>query len=510
MGDRRVNAAEKKPGGGFALFGLALGLATGLSLYAIGEYWLDKVADKAMAGTVLCAVACFSAAFLLLAERGAILRAIPAAALIAALLAAPTYFMLRAATPSTGLAHFPSTFWFFLGGPLAAYLLTTLAKASLLTKAPPPYDAVFFHGLTLPLIAGGAKFFAGLAVVLLFAWAMLLKSMEVGFFHDLFRKPWFLLPFIGAIGGLSIAMMRGLETVLGALRFILLLFCRIAMPITAVFSLTFIAVLAVKGPTAIFVGPTPGGIMLALAFAGMLIFNGVYQNGQGGPPPLWLRLATIVSLAAFPVYAGLAAYALGLRIHEYGLTPARVIGAAMNALAALYSIVCLAGLLTEINWRGARWMPLVAPLNTAMAAAWIIALIALATPLADPWTLSAKSQERLLMSGKADPASFDFAYLHEQLGVEGDAALKRLKALPGDDPRAAAIREGAEKALAGAPNDRAYTLDPESGEVTFGDGVEGARPPTGDSPETLPLNPYRSSPGEDGNDPAPSDGEDPD
>ena len=78
--------------------------------------------------------------------------------------------------------------------------------------------------------------FAGLALILLFAWAALLKQMDVRFFSELFDEPWFILPFLGAIGGLSISMIRGQRAVLGALRFVLLLFSRLAMPIMALFS----------------------------------------------------------------------------------------------------------------------------------------------------------------------------------------------------------------------------------------------------------------------------------
>ena len=64
--------------------------------------------------------------------------------------------------------------------------------------------------------------------------------------------------------------------------------------------------------------------MLALALAAMLIFNGVYQNGDGAPPPLWLRVSTLITLVTLPRLCGLAAYAFWLRIDSYGLTPARI------------------------------------------------------------------------------------------------------------------------------------------------------------------------------------------
>lgn len=493
-GFRMSTAAIKRPGPGFALFGLIVGLAAGLAIYGVEEYWIDETSNQRTAYTALFAIAAFAAALLLLAERGARLRAIIPAALIAAILAAPSYFLLQVADKSLNLEPFPAAFWFIAGAPIAGYLMTTFAKAALLDGAPPPYSAVFFHGLTLPLIFAGAAFFAQLAFVLIFSWAALLRAMNVDFFHYLFQEPWFMLPFFGAVGGLSIAMMRGLESVLGALRFLLLLFCRIAMPITAVFSVTFLIVLAIKGADVFFTQPYPGALMLALAFAGMLIFNGVYQNGEGGPPPAWLRLATIVALVAIPVYTGLAAYAFWLRIGEYGLTPARVAGAVMNGLAALYSIVCLAGVVTELNWTGRRWMPLVAPLNTLMIVVWIVVFIAFASPVANPWAISAASQEHRLLSGKVDAAKFDYGYLRFNLGSYGEAALDRLTSLR-DHPQAAEIRAGAEMALA-AKNRWSYEHDGVAPKPAPLD----SSPPPQPGPMDLELNPKDANLGDDGDD----------
>ncbi len=448
--------SAQKQGGGFVLVGLLVGLTTGVAAYAFIEFWADRVPDETLPQTILGFIAFSAAAFLLLAERGAMARAVPAALLIAAVMTAPTHFMLRAGNGAAPLDQFPIIFWFAVGGPLSAYLMTSLAKAALLDRVPPAYPGLFFHGLTLPLIAGGAWLFAVLSLVLLYTWAGLLRSMDVDFFHKLFQEPWFILPFVGGVGGLSIAMIRGLDSALGALRFVLLLFCRIAMPITAVFSLTLVVVLLANGTDAIFSRPYPGAIMLALAFAGMLIFNGVYQNGEGGPPPAWLRIATILALATFPVYALLAASAFWIRIGEYGLTPPRAIGLAMNGLAALYSLVCLAGLLTEINWRSKKWMPLVAPFNTAMAALWIVVLVSLATPLANPWAMSAKDQSARLLSGKVSAEKFDFAYLRFKLGKAGQRELERLANTPESHPESRAIRTGATQALSAAS---AWTLE---------------------------------------------------
>ncbi|HXI87795.1 MAG TPA: hypothetical protein VNH64_10075, partial [Parvularculaceae bacterium] len=150
-----MSVREKKQNSGFALFGLLVGLATGFALYAVAQYLITANPEAYLPKTAFCAIVFFSAAFLLLSSDGAIVRAIPPAAVIAAILAGPTWFMLTHVGKNELYAPFPIYGWFFVGGPIAAYLMTTLAKASLEERTPPPYRAVFFHGLTLPLIAAG-------------------------------------------------------------------------------------------------------------------------------------------------------------------------------------------------------------------------------------------------------------------------------------------------------------------------------------------------------------------
>ena len=433
---------------GFSLIGLLVGLAAGATAYGITEFWIDDRDDAPLAITTLFFVITVAASYLLLSERDRVVQSIPFAIGIAAILVIPDYFLASAMGDETAnLSSFPALFWFGLTRTLTTYLMLTLVKSALSSGLPPNYQHVFFHGTTLPLIAAGAKVFAGLALVLLFAWARLLKELDVQFFNKIFQEPWFLLPFLGAIGGLSIALMRGQQAVLGALRSILLLLARLLIVITAIFTVTLLIVFATKGIDVAFERPYPGAWMMGLALLGMLIFNGVYQNGETGPPPLWLRLPTIVTLIGFPIYTAIAFYAFWLRVGEYGLTPPRIAGLTINGLIAAYSIVCIAGLLTEANWRGRKWMPLVPQLNILMAAAWIAALVIIASPVINPWAVSARSQFGLIKNEKMPAAEFDYGYLRFELGKYGEAALENLTALT-EHPEYDAIVEGVARARA--------------------------------------------------------------
>ncbi len=444
----KSRAGGTGPRRGFGLFGLALGLAAGLIAYALTEFWIDVTVQPTAAQALLVFVGVTTAALLLTAGPSQWLRGAFAAPVIGALIAGPTAYMLSANVETRNLSTFPPMFWFLVGAPLAGLLLIALARAALSPRGE-RYTELFSSGVTLPLVAAGSAVFALLGVVLLYSWAALMRSMNVNLFHQLFQQPWFMLPFIGAMGGLSIGLIKSLEPVLGALRYGTLLLARFAMPLTAVFSVAFLGVLLLKGPGALFGAGFAGPALLGLALVGMLIFNGVYQNGEGAPPPAWLRLSTIAALVAFPAYSGLAAVLFAERIGELGLTPARFAGLVFSSLAALYSVVGLAGVVTEFRWHTARWMPAVARLNAGMAILWAMTLLLLASPLVNSWALSARDQERRILSGRADVETFDYGYMRFALGDAGAAALTRLSQTTAH-PKADAIRAGAARALAAA------------------------------------------------------------
>lgn len=426
------------------MLSLLMGLASGIAIYFLSEFGDAAFSEDAASLAGIAFVYTLATSWVLIVDRGALLRGLAVAILIAATVAVPSYFLFSM-SPGTGTstgpeASSPLVFWQLAAAPLIAYLAIVWAKSIPQSGFIPTYQNVFLHGLTVPLIASGASILAGLALALLLAWAGLLRSMGVLLFFNLFHEAFFNTPFFGAIAGLGVAMMRAQQQVLGALRYILLLFCRILMPITALWSVTFLFILATKGAHEVYdIGLSPASTMIALAFVSMLIFNGVYQNGEGAPPALWLRLATLTSLVALPVYAGLAAHALWIRVGDYGLTPPRIEGLTFATLAFIYSIGCLGGVLSEVNWRTRRWMPLIAPLNTVMIPVWVLALLIIPGPIADPWTISARSQETRLVNEKISAENFDFGYLRFSLGAPGNAALERLYS-NGNHPEIVIIR----------------------------------------------------------------------
>jgi hypothetical protein len=122
------------------------------------------------------------------------------------------------------------------------------------------------------------------------------------------------------------------------------------------------------------------------------------------------------------VFGGIACYAVGLRVAQYGLTPARCWAAVSAAILSCYGL----GYAFAVARRGAPWLPRVRGVNVAMSLVVIALAFALHTPLADPLRLSLSSQLARLADGRVSPQEFDFKMLRYELGQQGLAALDRL------------------------------------------------------------------------------------
>jgi len=404
---------------GFLLPLTLIGLGVGVLLRLVIDGGDDLIENGAARMSLAQFLATFGATAVVLPRRGRWAAGLGAAAAIAAVVALVHWRVFALIEGSPGVDGFVYGFWLAVAGPLSAFLLTVFAKATIDGAAPPRYADVFLAGLTLPLVYAAAALFALLTLGLFLAWAGLLELIGVSLFLDLVQETWFSLPLFSAVGALSVAMIRGRTAVLGALRFLVLFFCRIAAPVIAVFSVTFAVAAAVNGPAPILEQEGVAWFMLSLAVFAMLVFNGVYQNGEGAPPAAWLRLSTIALALLLPLHVGFGAWTIGARIGEYGLTPERFTGAVSAALIGLYALVCIIGAASEIRWKSKRWMAPVAPLNTLFAALWVGVLLSLATPLLDPYAWSARNQAARLRDERVSIETFDFAYLYYRLGPAG-------------------------------------------------------------------------------------------
>ncbi|MDO9222356.1 MAG: DUF4153 domain-containing protein, partial [Caulobacter sp.] len=152
------------------------------------------------------------------------------------------------------------------------------------------------------------------------------------------------------------------------------------------------------------------------------LINAAYQDGvPDSPTPLVLRWAARIGGLLLIPLVGVAAYALSLRIGQYGLTPDRIIAAACVVAGACYAVgYGVAAVLPGM------WMKVLEVTNVVTAFVVLGLLLALFSPLADPARLSVDDQMARIAAGKVAADKVDYGFLRFHGERYGKAALDTL------------------------------------------------------------------------------------
>ena len=144
----------------------------------------------------------------------------------------------------------------------------------------------------------------------------------------------------------------------------------------------------------------------------------------------------------------IAAYALWLRVDQYGWTVDRIDTAAVTLVAFCFAIgYFIAALLPS------PWLKLIETWNYLTTILGLVILLALFTPIADPMRLSVDSQMARLKSGTMKTEAFDFNYLRWEGGRFGRDALNNLtksKEVRVSDAAQAALKESYRYSIVGS------------------------------------------------------------
>jgi hypothetical protein len=267
--------------------------------------------------------------------------------------------------------------------------------------------------------------FTGAFWLLLFLAAALFKLIGVEAIQKLIGETAFAFPATGLMFAAAVHMAVQLTEARAGLvrgvRTVGLVLLAWLLPLMVVIAGGFLATLPFTGLAPLWGTKAATALLLAAAAALIVLINAAYQDGAEPPHAILRWAARAASLLLIPIVV-LAAYALWLRVHQYGLTPDRV-------LAATYVIVAVGFTIgyTLAALRSGPWMKPLERTNLVMAAASVLLLIALFTPIADPARLSVASQVKRLESGRVPADKFDFQFLRFDSGRYGRDALERLK-----------------------------------------------------------------------------------
>ncbi|MBK9445592.1 MAG: DUF4153 domain-containing protein [Betaproteobacteria bacterium] len=286
------------------------------------------------------------------------------------------------------------------------------------------YQRLFETAWRNAVMLASAAVLTGVFWVALFAGAMLMKSIGVGFVSELIQKAIFSIPTTGIVFGAAIALGLARADMVANLRRFWLSISAWLLPLLLLFSVAWVIALPFTGLELLFKTRNAGFILLWFIALSINFANAAYQDGNGEQP--YGRLLGKVLEYAWPtllVLAAVAWWAMKLRIDQHGWTEDRVWGVFILILASLYA----AGYTWSLVTRRA-WLSSIGKTNIATALIMVLGLILLLSPLADARRLSVQSQMGRLINGEIDADKMDYAYLRWQAGHYGQDALKTLAA----------------------------------------------------------------------------------
>ncbi|PJK12089.1 DUF4153 domain-containing protein [Lysobacteraceae bacterium NML120232] len=299
------------------------------------------------------------------------------------------------------------------------YLQTSLRHGRWNAHYPDLFELAWQNGLTLILMA----VFIAICWLLLYLWGGLFKLIGIEFFADLFREEPFVYLATGLMAGLGILIGRTQHRPVQIARRVLFAIFTGLLPLLALIALMFVASLPFTGLEPLWNTHSAALILMNVVAVMVLFVNAVYQDGQGAMPyPHWLRRMVDAGILTLPVFAGLALYALMLRIGQYGWTQTRIAGMAVTVILSLHALGYAIAVL-----RPGAWLAGIRRVNVAVSLFAIVLAILFNSPLLDPHRISANSQIARLAAGQVESKAFDLGHLRFKSGRQGWLAVQALQ-----------------------------------------------------------------------------------
>ncbi len=423
-------------------WGLALvGALAGGSLYALTIGSDGILPDRVMLALIVLAGTFFAT---LLAMAGPI--GVRRAALNAAGLALVTAGLVWLAS-----LRFEAADGFFSGPlpTLAALTVATLPMPFLIARAGPgwrDYPSLFLQAWSIVVRYVAAWAFTGLVWVVILLSDRMLGIVGLTVINDLLAIE--VVPFVltGAIVGLAMAVVHELADLLSP--YVVLRLFRLLLPVVLVVMTVFLVALPFRGLSGLFQDWSPALVLLAMVAAGIsLVSIAVDQSDADATSSPFLRLAAQAQALVLPVVAGFGAWAVWLRVAQYGWTPERVFVALVAAMAVAYGVIYAVAVLRRGAWMariraGNLWMALAV---IALAALWL-------TPVLNAERISARDQLARFEAGRTSVEALDIAAIGRwgKAGAAVIAALEEKAKAPGQEALAARLANpGAEPGMSG-------------------------------------------------------------
>lgn len=340
-----------------------------------------------------------------------------------------------------------------------ALVLAAAADGRRIADYPTYFDAAWKHGVQLAAGLG----FVGALWLLLFMGAELFKLIKLDFPSKTIEQTWFIIPVTAMALAISIHMTDVQAGLVRGIRTLALTLLSWLLPVLFLIAAGFLVSLPFTGLQPLWDTRFAAALLLAVSAALVILINAAYQDGQSENKPVLRWTMTGAMVLPLPLI-GIAAFALVLRVQQYGWTVDRVFALACIVVGACYGIGYLAAAVQPAAMRARLERT-----NVATSLIVLVIMVALFTPIANPTRISVNSQVDRLEDGKVSAEQFDYTYLRFQAGKFGADALARMKngdiQIAGVADRAAQALDLTDRFAAGPPDEKALALN-----ITAADG----------------------------------------
>ena len=287
-----------------------------------------------------------------------------------------------------------------------------------------PYHALFETAWRNALMTASSGVLVGVFWIVLFAGAMLMKSIGLKFVFELIEKPIFSIPATGIAFGAAFALGLARAEMIVTLRRFWLSISAWLLPLLLGFSVVWVVALPFTGLELLFKTHSAGLILLWFLALSINFANAAYQDGSNDAPyGPWLSRTLEFVWVSLLVLAAVAGWALKLRIDQYGWTEERVWAVFVLVMTSFHTV----GYAFSLR-HGNGWLASIGKTNIAGALVMSLGLLLLLSPLADARKIAVHSQMARLLNHTTAADKIDYTYLRWQAGRYGTEALEKLAA----------------------------------------------------------------------------------
>ncbi|WP_082203908.1 DUF4153 domain-containing protein [Winslowiella iniecta] len=272
-----------------------------------------------------------------------------------------------------------------------------------------------------------ATLLTGLFWLVMLLWSNLFGLIELRlfdrwfFYNDIFPPV-----ATGVVIAASVALCRSLPAAGNIFKRVISLMAAVALPLHAAVSLIFLAVLPFTGLIIIPKNVSTVLLLTTMALA-MMVMTAIVCSPTATVLryPGWLRKLVVIAQWLMPLFAILAAWALWLRVAQYGWTMDRINAAAVIAVTLAWTVGT--AWLQRRAWRDDS--PKLDMLSTCVLGLMAILWLLLHSPALDPYRITINNQLSRLEQGlqQANPGDL---YMFSIAGRRGHQALLTLQAHP--------------------------------------------------------------------------------